>query len=441
MKNIQLSWLSIFILSVILFTAMENVSAQPKMAILTKDGTWCLFSDPRAIYLQDIDDFIMTGFVTEDGSIASLLFNLKTGLIQQSVIRKNLEVDDHDNPAFLRRPNGQLLAFYTKHHNTNLYMNKAELKNGFMMWSDADSINPNGKDDLAKYGDDKYTYANPCMLSTENNRIYLFGRWIGFKPNMTWSDDGGKTWAGSRVIIGGKTYKWEQRPYVKYFCDGKDKIHLVFTDGHPRDEETNSVYYACYSHGAFYRADGVKICTVDQLPFEPKEATLVYDAKNTKERAWVYDISADSSGYPAIAYVRYPSEKEHIYHYTWFDGKSWTDQEMCNSGKWFPQTPKGETEREPHYSGGMSIDPQHPHTLYVSKEENSVFEIEKWVYQSAGKKWMVSPITKNSTSDQVRPFVVRNVPVETGTIVLWNSVEKYIHYTNFRTWVKLAIEK
>ena len=37
------------------------------------------------------------------------------------------------------------------------------------------------------------------QLTEENNRIYCFGRWTGFKPNMTWSDDQGKTFSKKTI--------------------------------------------------------------------------------------------------------------------------------------------------------------------------------------------------------------------------------------------------
>jgi hypothetical protein len=441
MRNNKSVFIFLFATLLLLASLPEKSYAQLKNKVISFDGTWCWFSDPRAIYLPQGDGVVMTGYVTEEGSVASLLYNLKTKQVQQSILNRKLEVDDHNNPAFLQTNDSTVLAFYTKHHNVDLYMNRAKVKGGLMSWVDADTINPNGKAHLAQFGDDKYTYTNPFVLSGENNRIYLFGRWIGFKPNMSWSDDGGKTWADSRVIVARKPYKWANRPYVKYFSDGKEKIHIVFTDGHPRDEKKNSVYYAYYSKGAFFRADGHQICTIDQLPFEPKNATLVYSAKKTKQRAWVFDIAADSLGNPAIAYTRYPSTKEHIYHYTWFDGAKWHDREIVNSGKWFPQTPVGKQEREPHYSGGMSIDPNNTHTVYVSREVKSVFEIEMCVLDTLKNSWEFYSVTQNSKTDQVRPFVVRNVPDGVGTIVLWNDVEKYIHYTNFKSKIRMTVIK
>nr|HPR32997.1 BNR-4 repeat-containing protein [Prolixibacteraceae bacterium] len=292
-----------------------------------------------------------------------------------------------------------------------------------------------------KYGDDRYTYANPFCLSEENNRIYLFGRWTGFKPNVSWSDDGGETWSESRVVVCPQPFQWIDRPYVKYFSDGKEKIHLVFTDGHPRDEALNSVYYACYHHGAFFRSDGKQICTIDELPFEPSEATLVYDAQTTGHRAWVYDLAADEQGNPVVAYARYPSEWDHIYHYTRFNGDEWIDTELVHSGRWFPQTPEGESEREPHYSGGMALDPNHPGRLFLSRQINGIFEIEMWSFSPDDATWQVTSLTNDSENDQVRPVVARSSVRNGRTLVLWNSVDQYVHYTRFRTGIRMWIEE
>jgi hypothetical protein len=50
-----------------------------------------------------------------------------------------------------------------------------------------------------------------------------------------------------------------------------------------------SVYYVCYRAGAFYRADGTRICGAAELPIQPEQADCVYDAK-TGVRAWIWDF-------------------------------------------------------------------------------------------------------------------------------------------------------
>ncbi|MDA3930002.1 MAG: BNR-4 repeat-containing protein [Prolixibacteraceae bacterium] len=426
----------IFILIASFLVILTSFSdAKNEIVELANDGTWCWFSDPRAIYVEE-NNSLVTGFVTEDGSVAALQYSFNDGRINQTILNEKLEVDDHNNPAFVQRADGRFLAFYTKHHNTSLYMNVSTEPNLADAWDKAIEINPNRKVDLEKYGDDKYTYANPFMLKNENNRIYLFGRWIGFKPNMSWSDDGGSTWSEGRVVVCSEPFSWGKRPYVKYFSNGSNKIHMVFTDGHPRDEAFNSVYYACYYKGAFHKANGEEICTTSELPFAPEQATMVYDAKTTGNRAWVFDLFADDRGNPAIAYARYPTETEHIYHYTIYDGEKWIDSEIVNSGKWFPQTPLGEHEKEPHYSGGLSISANQPNTVYVSVQNEGKFEIEKRTLVSG--KWEAEAITPYETKDQVRPYVIKNS--KKNDLLLWNSIERYIHYTNYKTSVKMMVK-
>jgi hypothetical protein len=212
------------LLSLLIVLIVGNSLNGQSIKEITNDGTWCWFSDPRAIYLPQHGGLVVTGYVTEDGSVAAMQYSLKTGKSQSFILNEKLEIDDHNNPAFVQRADGHILAFYTKHHNTDLYMNVSKKPNDASEWEPAVAINPNGKADVEKYGDNKYTYANPFVLSGENNRIYLFGRWIGFKPNFTWSDDGGKTWAEGRVVIASTPFTWKQRPYMKYFSNGTDKI-------------------------------------------------------------------------------------------------------------------------------------------------------------------------------------------------------------------------
>ncbi len=155
------------------------------------------------------------------------------------------------------------------------------------------------------------TYANPFRLENEKNRIYCFGRWTGFKPNMMWSDNDGRTWTKSKVFITNYPFDHNNRPYVKYFSDGKSKIHIVFTDGHPRDEPTNSVYYAFYENGGFYKASGELICSMEQLPFEPKDASVVYNQILNWPSDCIY--CQDDESNPVILYTRSPKENIHEY--------------------------------------------------------------------------------------------------------------------------------
>lgn len=119
--------------------------------------------------------------------------------------------------------------------------------------------------------------------------------------------------------------------------------------------------------------------------------------------------------------------------------KKWISSEICKLGKWFPQTPEGKVESEPHYFGGLTLHPGNTNVVYLSREINDVFEIERRETADGGKTWTVEAITQNSEFDNVKPYVPRGLPENKKEIVFWMENYKYIHYTNFDTAIKYYI--
>ena len=421
----------------------KNPVAKPseQHAQLTDDGAWCWFSDPRAIYHHSENGIqVIAGWVKTDGTIEAGTIDVKLGAISTKVLYPKLQPDDHNNPAFVENSNGSVLALYTKHGNGMVYQNKTDAGGNVLSFSAPKNIDVIDSTELASYPNKTITYANPFNLKAENNRIYCFGRWTGFKPNMMWSDDGGESWSKAKVFLTNYPFEGGNRPYVKYCSDGVSKVHIVFTDGHPRNEPTNSVYYAYYEGGAFYRADGKKICDLDNMPFEPEQASLVYKANPESGKAWIFDIATNQQGSPVIAYTRYPTDLDHRYHYAIYKDGDWIDHEICNAGKWFPQTTDGIMEKEPNYSAGLSLHPLKPNIVYLSRPINGIFEIEKRITLDNGKTWKVIPITSASRYDNVRPVVPRNMKTGDDHVVLWMENERYIHYTDYKVNIRYFID-
>ena len=435
----------LFILFLIAFSVLrcstvEHKNKTLRTETLTEDGAWCWFSNPRAIYTGN--DLVITGWVKKDGSVEASSLNLETGEKQNKTLYPQLESDDHDNPAFATLPGGNVLAMYTWHSKRDgVILNRTNNGNDISSFGQAKVFRPADGELLQKFPRETFTYANPFVLKAENNKLFVFGRWIGFKPNLIISEDSGANWTKQYVVISDKPFTPGNRPYVIYCSDGKSKIHLVFTDGHPRNEPLNSVYYCYYENGAFWKADGSQICTLEELPFEPKDATVVYRASEESGRAWIADIAVKNDQ-PLILYTRHPEETDHRYRYAWYDKEKgvWNDHEICKAGRWFPQTPPGETEREPHYMGNLTFDPKNPGTVYLSKQVNGRFEIQKYETPDGGESWGITPITSNSALDQVRPYVPRNAGENSKTVVLWMENRKYIHYTDFDCSIKYYID-
>ena len=84
------------------------------------------------------------------------------------------------------------------------------------------------------------------------------------------------------------------------------------------------------------------------------------------------------------------------------------------------------------------LDHRDPSIVYLSREVNGVFEIERWRTPDRGKNWNVTAITANSQRDNVRPFVVRNYEPGQPTI-LWMNIRSYRHYTDYQGAIKMVV--
>lgn len=386
---------------------------------LTTDGTWCWFQDPRALYYKGEKEKTYSGWITSDGKIQVASYNHKTGEVIQTTIKEGFQVDDHNNPTFLVRQDGRIMVSYSGHFNGPMRV--------------IVSKNP---EDITSFGPEatfgtEVTYANPYQIG---DSIYMFYRdGSSWHPSISISNDGGLSWRTPQTLI--KRNASQKRPYVKYTQDSQGGMHITFTTGHPRQEASNYIYYVYFKDNKFYKADGTFIKnytgTSTALDIDAGEPEVVYNASNGK--GWTWDIGLDENDNPVILYTAFPDDYNHNYYYAKWDGSQWNNHFIVNSGTWFPQTPSGQNEAEPNYSGGMSLNPENIATVYLSKQVNGVFEIYKYETPDSGETWETEAITQHTPSDilNVRPVVPRNH--KPGTFdVMWMR-GKYITYQNYLT--------
>ncbi|MBJ2176061.1 glycoside hydrolase family 88 protein [Aureibaculum sp. A20] len=403
----------------------------------TFNGSWCWYTDPRAVYYEGKYKRTYSGWIDNYGNIIVASYDHETKEIETHIVEKNLEVDDHDHPSILFDEDGRLLVFYNRHgYGTSsaappAYLIRSENPEDIMQWKNVQHLYLN--DEAKKPTPDasmSADYSHPIKLKAENGKIYLFWRGIDGKPSFSTSNDNGVTWSKGRfVYVPDPIYKF-RRPYTKVYSNGDRKIHFTFTDGHPDSEENNNIYYTYYENGAFFKANGEKIKDIIDLPLKTEELDVVYDAKKGGAKAWNWDIAEDEKGNPVIAYAKFPTDTTHYYCYAKWSGKNWINKTLVHAGSWFPKTQEGRKEWAPHYSGGMSIDHENTNEIYLSVNRDSVFEIEKWTTKNDGKSWKVDQITKGSEKDNIRPFAVRGAKKGNPLQVLWMQNSQYIVYSH-----------
>ncbi len=331
------------------------------------------------------------------------------------VLHAALEQDDHDAPALLVRGDGRYLAMYSTHGADNLIHYRISRQPG-----DPTSWQP----ERTFRRPAAVTYSNLFRLAEEDGgkgRIYDFYRGEGWNPNAIASDDDGQSWTYL-----GRLVAHDGRPYVKYASNGADTIHFVFTEGHPNEFKPGTgIYHAYYQRGNLYRSDGTFVRKLSDGPITPDEATKIVAGSPTNI-AWPCDLHLDEQGRPRVAYSVSKDRQgtDHRYHYARWDGTRWHDREIAYAGSPLYR-------REQFYTGNVALNPQNLDELCISTDADPLngrplvskadgkrhWEIFKGLTHDRGNTWAWTPVTANSTADNLRPIIpIGNEPFG---VLLW----------------------
>jgi len=436
----------------------KSYSAVFQLSDADRPGSWCWFQDQRVI-LDDIDSqnpLLLTGVVTyapltsdKRGDIdlywAQLSTDTKSPIINRTrfTLDDQLQMDDHASPSFMIRPDGRYLINWSKHGNDRFIRTRISLRPG-----DASEWTDIVKSDAPRGG---ITYTNPLYLSEANNGKGLVFNGIrskGFDSNFLMSQDLGESWQYGGQIVNASD-PWPQHPdggraYVKYAGDGKSKIHLFSTDDHPRvnfnedrsrpGEQLNSIYHAYIENGKLYKSDGTLIDDnlYNEEAVPPTEMTLLLEDGainngSAMRRAWINDIKVTPQGHPfgVIQFRANDSTDDHRYFYVRHDGSKWHVNFMAYAGDNFGPINEGD------YTGLASVDAANPNVVFISTSSNPVSgeplisastgvrqnEIYMGKTANFGKTWLWSPLTENSSTDNLRPIVPKWT--KDKSVVLW----------------------
>jgi len=393
-----------------------------EVQVIAPDGAWTWFNDPRAVLRGDV---LCAGYVRRDGRVCATTCDLKTKRKTEVELSSWTERDDHDNPAFVRLADGRLAAFYAA-HGSKKFWNYRVARNPTPRA--ADDWGPERSVDLSQQSlRGGVTYNNPFLLPRETNRLYNFMRGIQWNPTLQTSEDGGDTWNSPIHLI-----RSPDRPYVKYASNGRDRIDLAFTDGHPRTTD-NSVHHVYLENGVLHRTDGTPLGRLGELtPIEPSAATTVYGFGSAypKGRAWVWDIAYEEPGAPVIAHTVKAATNDIRYFYATWDvaGRKWHSREIAGAGLFLYRS-------EQDYVGGITLDPVIRGVVYLSTPVDPRSgrptphrEIYRGQTNDRGKSWSWEAVTQNSDRDNLRPYVPREHTMKICLLWFRGTYRAYTDY-------------
>ncbi|MFH1840530.1 MAG: BNR-4 repeat-containing protein [Nanoarchaeota archaeon] len=376
-----------------------------------EDGGWCWLGEARAIHYNNKT---YVGWINREGDVMIWSYDHDTGETEEYILHDNFEIDDHANPSILIRPDGHLMVFYVKHGDYDYVY----------MWTRT-SINP---EDISAWSQPQpitsgnfLSYPNPVYLGDEE-LVYLFYRGSstdGWDP--TYITYNGADWSEETIVYSSD----DGRPYTKVVSNDKDEIHFAFTNGHPDVTPNNNIYYIYYKNNSFYLPGGVFVNNIEDLPLQVEDLSLVYDSTISGERAWIWDIALDKSGNPYIVYAIVEDQNNHRYVYAYWDivKNEWINHEITDHGGGIV-----DTGSQSYYSGGISFDQEEPNIIYLSKEIDGIFEIQKAITQDKGTSWVFEDITSNSDKDNVRPVAVRNHVSNFNVVWMYGDYHSYRDY-------------
>jgi hypothetical protein len=430
MKNVDNRFLMAVAVCIGLAAAATAAEVPPdyvagQLIELNDNGAWSWFMDQRAVVdrgklivgsVRSVGDFRSGKDDPDWGNVEVAVLDIDSGTTRRTVLHRHLEQDDHDNPAFLKLVDGRYLAVYSKHAVERKVYSRISEPGDPLAWGPVTTFESPGADRPA-FGGNNVTYSN--LFRLPEGRIYNFFRGFDHDPNYMVSDDCGRTWTyGGRLLRGRDGYS----PYLKYAYDGKDTIHFITTEDHPRNYD-NSVYHGFLRDGTVFLSDGTpqgKLSETTDTKIAAWDLTKVFQG-DPDNVAWVTDLELDRQKRPYLAFSVQKDGRglrtgrggmDHRYYYGRWDGSAWHVHEMAHAGS---RLYGGEDD----YTGLVALDPNDPGVVYISTNCDPVsgtpltssadgrrhHEIYRGASRDAGKTWRWEPITANSSVDNVRPIV------------------------------------
>ena len=97
-------------------------------------GAWSWFGDPRAVYHAGAHHRTYVGWDAPDGSIQVASYDHDSGRRVMVTLKARFQVDDHDTPSILVRPDGRLMVFWSAHTGNRMYYRTSRRPEDVTAW-------------------------------------------------------------------------------------------------------------------------------------------------------------------------------------------------------------------------------------------------------------------------------------------------------------------
>jgi hypothetical protein len=405
-----------------------------KLIQFNDNGGWCWYQDERVVVDTKANKLVI-GSVASGGSLngyqEAVVYDIAAGTKKLFTLSTGLagNVDDHNAPAFLVRPDGKYFAMWSGHRSDCL--SRTSIFDG-TAWSAEKKFDWAGAGcPWAGASTNMVTYSNPWYVGAQ---IFAAVRSVGTDPAILSSADNGAT-----LSYYGRLMATKQTGYVagyfKYWGNNSDRIDFVGTEAHPRDKDT-SLFHGYIKDGKVYDSLGsvkddelkdpnaTTSTAVDINTYTPVFKTGVTIGGVKLEHAWNHDIVRYADGTVAIlGQARVTGtgtddpDKRMLYFR--FDGTSWKATYLAKAGKKLYND-------EQDYTGLGALSPDDPTTIYISTPYDPSTDImgssgkrEIWrgTTCDGGATFKWTAVTANSTKDNIRPVVPKWDA--THTALLW----------------------
>jgi len=416
-----------------------------EVRVLNDNGAWSWWQGPRVLITRD--GRLLAGTVPHpkgsggrNGFTEVTELDLRSDRVRTHTLDRRFRPDDHNSAALAELDGGTVVAAWTG-HSTEPYVRTAHQSPRDLSWEiDPPVARPESGESVPNGGGfgpvANTTYSNLLWLQAENDgqgRLYDFFRGRADDPAVMWSDDRGRTWTYGGTLFEAPRH----RPYAMYATDGRDRIDFTVSGGHPHVTRANPVYHGYIRGGSMYRSDGEFVARLGDEGVQPEQFTLVWrssyrnnvswDAQYGASTqfddtdAWSSDLEWDHrTSSPVITFsVRFPRRspvpgkvfEQRAFHARW-TGRAWAVRDLAFAGS---ELYRGQLS----YSGLSAIDPADPDRVVlstnvdpatneplVSRADGRVhWELFEARRPAAGGTWSWTPVTTDSSADNLRPVI------------------------------------